>query len=326
MVEESEKGWLEIDLNKTPEAPVEAVVEELPPVQPEPAKVEATPEPVEPPKEQPSKGIDRRIQKALARATAAERRAAELESRQVELEQRLQQRSQDAARREDAAVSTFRQGVEAKLAAAEKVFVDAYNSGDSAALLTAQKDISRAQADLRDLELWERQTRAAPQPQLQPQPPAPPQQEFQPPEIPEAALSWVNSNPWFGAGPGKDFLATRLAGIISDKLVAAGEDPADPEFYAEVTRQLVEQMPRMARLVGGQDSRQPEPQVSQPRSPVAAPSRRGATSNKVRLDERQAAMATRLGIPIEEYAYQQQRVDAVKDDAGYTPIVLKPRT
>lgn len=322
MVEENDKGWLEIDLNKAPEAPVEAVVEETPPTQPEPARVEATPEPVEPPKEQPSKGIDRRIQKALARATAAERRAAELESRQAELEQQLQQRSQDAARREDAAVSTFRQGVEAKLTAAEKAFVDAYNSGDSTALLSAQKEISRAQADLRDLELWERQAKAAPQPQ----PPAPPQQEFRPPEIPEAALNWVNSNPWFGAGPGKDFLATRLAGIISDKMVAAGEDPSDPEFYVEVTRQLVEQMPRMARLVGGQEPRQPEPQVSQPRSPVAAPSRRGATTNKVRLDERQAAMATRLGIPIEEYAYQQQRVDAVKDDAGYTPIVLKQRT
>lgn len=328
MTNQEQQGWLEIDINKAPEGQVEPVVDEAPkPVDPEPVRAEVAPELPEPPKEQPSKGIDRRIQKALARATAAERRAAELEARQQELQQQLEAQTQNVARREDAAVSTFRQGVEAKLTAAKKAFTDAYNSGDSQALLQAQEQMSEAQADLRDLTLWEKQAKAAPAPQPQAQPQ--PQPQYQPqyqPNVPEAALAWAQENSWFGNGPDADIVATRAATGISDKLILEGQlSPDDPEFYTEVTRRLVRAMPYMANVVGGQEPRRPDPQVSQPRSPVASPSRRGAASTKVRIDERQAAMASRLGIPLEEYAYQQQRVDAVKDDAGYTPIVIKNR-
>lgn len=318
MTEEADKGWVDINLDK-PAAPIEAIVEPTPTA--EPAQAEVAPAPEETPKDQPSKGIDRRIRKALEAKTQAERIAAEKEAMIQDLQKRLADRDADANRRENVAISTYRQGVEAKLTAAKKAFADAYKSGDDQALVAAQEALGNAQIELRDIDKWEAAQKATPSPASVPAPaPVPPPV----PQIPEEAVQWCNANPWFGTAPGKDMMATKVATYISDSLVNEGYDPNDREFYEEVNRRLVAELPRMAKVLG-QDNRQPEPKVVQPRSPVAAPSRRSSSGNKVRIDERQVAMASRLGLPLEEYAYQQHRLDNEKDSAGYTPITLMPR-
>jgi hypothetical protein len=312
MAEEKE-GWVEVTLGSEAAPKVETVV--VPSEEPAPTTSSTESE--------VPKGIDKRIRKALDKATKAEHLAAAREAEIADLRKQLEERNRDADRRENAAVSTFKTGIEAKMAAAEKQFADAYKSGDDQALVAAQREMNRAQTELYNLEQWERtqanKPAAAPAARQVPSAPA------TAPGLPQAAIDWCNEHPWFGTGPGKDEVATRLAAAISDEILRSGDfESDDPEFYKEVTKRLIEESPRAARLIQGSDARQSE-QPRQPRSPVAAPSRRTPGSGKVRISDRQEAMAGRLGLGTEDYAYQQQVIDTLKDDAGYTPIRVLPR-
>jgi hypothetical protein len=122
----------------------------------------------------------------------------------------------------------------------------------------------------------------------------------------------MDSNPWFGRGANADRLATAAAVAISDDLVTEGYDPSSAEFYEEVEKRLVAEMPRMASKIS---KGEPEP-----RKPVVAGQSR-TPSRRIRLDEGTVRASNRLGATLEDTARYMEKIQDAGD--GYVNIDVK---
>ena len=131
-------------------------------------------------------------------------------------------------------------------------------------------------------------------------------------KIKVAEKRFQDSNPWFGRGPNADRLATAAAVAISDDLVTEGYDPTSTEFYEEVEKRLVAEMPRMSSKIS---KGEPEP-----RKPVVAGQSR-TPSRRIRLDEGTVKASQRLGATMEDTARYLEKIQDAGD--GYVNIDIK---
>lgn len=259
--------------------------------------------------------VKRRIAREVAKRKSVEEAAL---ARIRELEAQLENSKKSTSERETAALGTFQQGLEAKLEAAKKKYEDAYDAADKSALSAAQVELNDIQFQLNALKMAPKPKAEAPK-----EPPKQVQQQQQqgpsPDDLPDATVEWLNKNPWFGRGAGKDVLATQTATLISDTLVEEGWDADSPEFYTEVERRLVAEMPRTAELLGR------KPETRKPVPPVNGQTRRPGQGGKgVAVTQGQLAMAEKLGVPKERYAAQVKAIEEAGPDQ-YTPIIISRR-
>lgn len=206
---------------------------------------------------------------------------------------------------ESTANQVFRDSLQEKLKAAKAKWDAAYDAADKEAMFAAQSEMMATQVDLKALEAWQRNAETKPAPQ-KPQPQAPKQQ------IAPVTKQWMDNNPWFGRGENADRSATALAVAISDDLMQEGFDPASQDFYEEVEKRLLAEMPRMANKLSG---REPEP-----RKPVVAGQSRNP-SRRVRLDEGTVRASQRLGASLEDTARYAEAIQNAGD--GYVTIDIK---
>lgn len=206
---------------------------------------------------------------------------------------------------ESTANQVFRDSLQEKLKAAKAKWDAAYDAADKEAMFAAQSEMMATQVDLKALEAWQRNAETKPAPQ-KPQPQAPKQQ------IAPVTKQWMDNNPWFGRGENADRAATALAVAISDDLMQEGFDPASQDFYEEVEKRLLAEMPRMANKLSG---REPEP-----RKPVVAGQSRNP-SRRVRLDEGTVRASQRLGASLEDTARYAEAIQNAGD--GYVTIDIK---
>lgn len=206
---------------------------------------------------------------------------------------------------ESTANQVFRDSLQEKLKAAKAKWDAAYDAADKEAMFAAQSEMMATQVDLKALEAWQRNAETKPAPQ-KPQPQAPKQQ------IAPVTKQWMDNNPWFGRGENADRAATALAVAISDDLMQEGFDPASQDFYEEVEKRLLAEMPRMATKLSG---REPEP-----RKPVVAGQSRNP-SRRVRLDEGTVRASQRLGASLEDTARYAEAIQNAGD--GYVTIDIK---
>ena len=202
---------------------------------------------------------------------------------------------------------TLNTAVEAQVEAAKRKIKDAYESGDSDALVSAQQELASAQYR------FEQARAARPQPPQQPQQQAPlqeqgfqqqyPQHAPQPqafqqpaPQPDSRAVDWQRKNAWFGS----DDEMTSFALGVHKKLVEGGVDPRTPEYYERIDARLRQVFPEKFSLEEGSPTRQREKLPAT----VVAPQTRSAGSKKIVLSKSQIAIAKRLGVPVEEYARQ----------------------
>lgn len=282
------KDWVEVEV-----APTET------------PKADVTPVETAPEEEKVGHRAEKRIKQLLARVKDAEDRASRAESEAAAKAKEAADALEKAKGTETSAHTVYRNSLQDKIKVAEKRFQDAYNAADSDAILAAHTDLIEARLDFKALDAWERSNKVE-------APPAPQPQQQQQVQLAPATKEWMDSNPWFGRGPNADRLATAAAVAISDDLVAEGFDPTSTEFYEEVEKRLVAEMPRMSSKIS---KGEPEP-----RKPVVAGQSR-TPSRRIRLDEGTVKASQRLGATMEDTARYLEKIQDAGD--GYVNIDIK---
>ena len=189
--------------------------------------------------------------------------------------------------------------VDAQLQTARQAYKEAYESGDSDAVVKAQEYLSRATIDsdrynIAKQRADQRLSVEQAQPEQQRQAVAPQQAAPPPPrqEDPKAR-GWAEKNAWFG----QDEVMTYAAFGIHRKMVEEeGFDPMSNEYYTEVDRRMVSEFPAKlgVKKTGGST------QVAPAGSSASRNIKKGRRT--VTLTPSQVAMAKRLNVPISEYA------------------------
>ena len=187
----------------------------------------------------------------------------------------------------------FEQRVTGSTEAAKQRLAASIAAGDVEAQVEAQAEMANLAMENTRLQRvkYDREVRAqAPVPartpaQSTPQPAAPDPQ----------ADAWASKNAWFGS----DNAMTYTAFDIHKKLVEdEGFDPNTTEYYSEVDKRIRLEFPHKFDSV--------ERSTGQPAQNVAS-AKRPATKGRrktVRLTPSQVVIATKLGVPLEEYAKQ----------------------
>ena len=190
---------------------------------------------------------------------------------------------------------------EVELSMAKKAYKEAYEAGDSDALVEAQLAISEA-----TLKLDRAKTM---------QPIEPKGQEYNIPQItPEAPeqdpklTTWLDSNDWYGGETPEEDEMTGLAITIHNRLAREfGEKyVGTDEYYSKISDTIRKRFPdyfgadEESEVVEVQKT--PVKTRAKPAASVVAPATRSVAPKKVHLTPTQVQIAKRLGVPLELYA------------------------
>ncbi len=278
-------------------------------------------EPVDDPTEDELASYDEKVQQRIKKFTRGyhderrakeealrEREAAEAFARQIlEENKKLQQQLSTGSKQ---FIETSQNAAEIELVAAKKRFKEAYESGDADAIAEAQAEIAEATLkvnrakELRPIEVREQEFKAAPVEKA--------------PPLPRRTQRWVEENSdWWGkdeemtaAAMGLDRKLQREYGpdyVGSDEYFKAIDKTMRkrfPEFFAETrSDEEDEDPPQRKRSEPADEDDEPPRRAAKPAA-VVAPASRSTPPNRIRLKASEAAIARRLGVPLEEYARQ----------------------
>ena len=191
-------------------------------------------------------------------------------------------------------IQSAKKQVEGELAVAKNQYRQAYESGESEAILEAQTALNTAQIRLEKVNgLKPKQIQA-----LQPQEtPVQTQVDAPQPQVQrdEKAETWREENSWFGS----DDEMTAFALGLHNKLTKEGVDPKTDTYYEKINARMQQVFPD--QFAGGAEETESTQRKS---SNVVAPATRSTAPNKIRLTQSQVAIAKKLGVPLEIYAKQ----------------------
>jgi hypothetical protein len=232
-----------------------------------------------------------------------EREAAETFAKQVyEENQRLKGQLKTGS---EVFIEQNKSTAQMELEAAKKKYKDSYESGDSEGVAEAQMQITKATLRIDRAE------------QMRPieEPDTPPPQTQNKPNLTPRTQRWVEENSdWFGA----DQEMTMAAMGLDKKLKTQyGDDYAGTEeYFRTIDKTMRKRFPEHFVDVQSHEEDDSSYQSQNPdeddrparratkiASPVA-PATRSTPPNRIRLKASEAAIARRLGVPIEEYAKQ----------------------
>jgi len=190
-------------------------------------------------------------------------------------------------------IATAAHSATLELNAAKQSYKDAYDSGDTDALVEAQEKLSNASFQLNQIKNY----RPAP---LQQEDFAVQQQQEQSVSRPDnRALSWQERNTWFG----QDEEMTAAALGLHEKLKRNGVVVGSDDYYATLDKTM--------RRRFSENFDEPETRNSRTRSgTVVASAARSTSPNKVRLKASQIQLAKKLGLTPEQYAREAIKLEA----------------
>jgi hypothetical protein len=234
-----------------------------------------------------------------------ERRAKELALReQQELERYTQQliaENRDlkgtVGKNQTALLGQAKQSVASELEQAKKAYKDAYEAGDSEAVLNAQEALTNAKIKADRLEairipsLQDEYTTVDTASNTENTAPAP---------VDERAAQWAKSNTWFGV----DDEMTSFALGLHNKLVKSGVDPQSDDYYDALNARMREVFPNDFDYVSEDIRHSDNKRATRRPANVVAPATRSTAPKKVTLTQTQVNLAKRLGVPLKDYAAQ----------------------
>jgi myosin heavy subunit len=257
--------------------------------------------------------VSEAVQKRIAKLTARMRESERREQAALEYARGLQNQAQELQQKlvhtDYSRLNEAKTRLETQQATLKAIIKKAREENDIDTETEATQRLSELVMEQRQVSGWlQTQEQQIRQPQ-QAQPPAPPQQAYQPQAQPQfqpqqaaapspKAEEWASRNKWFG----QDRVLTYAAwGIHQTLLENEGFDPSSDEYYTELDRRLREEFPkRFPDEIPQQTNRQ------QRSAPAVAPATRSSGINSarrtVRLSPSQVAIAKKLNVPLEEYA------------------------
>jgi len=231
-----------------------------------------------------SEGVKKRIQH-FSKGYHEERRAKEAAQREKDEALRLAQALVEENKKLQGSLG---QGQQALLEQAKKVvsneveqakakYKQAYEAGDSDALVAAQEELTAAKIRA------ERVNNFKPAPLQREQPVVQPAPE---PKVDSQALAWQEANPWFG----KNRRMTAVALEIHNELVEGGVDPTTDTYYEKINSEVRKMFPDAF------------PSEKPRKTNVVAPATRSTAPRKIVLTQSAVNLAKRLGLTNEQYA------------------------
>ena len=284
--------------NKKPEIEFEVEGDDVEVVDDTPEEDRGRPPMKEPPAEvtdeelaQYSEGVKKRIQH-FSKGYHEERRAKEAAFREREEAVRLAQQLMEENKKlqttqgqtQQVLLEQAKRVVENELLEAKRKYKEAYESGDSDALVAAQEELTAAKIKADRVSNFKPAPVQAEKPVVQPDP-QPVQQEQV--KVDPKAAAWQEANPWFG----QDDEMTALALTVHRKLVESGVSPNSDEYYERINTRMRQVFP---------DAFPSEKPVK--KSAVVAPATRSTAPKKIVLTKSQVNIAKRLGLTNEQYA------------------------
>jgi hypothetical protein len=258
--------------------------------------------------------VQARIKK-LGKGYHDERRAKEEALREREAAEKLTKQLWDQNRKlqeqvslgSKAYIEQSKSSAEMEFDNAKKRFKEAVESGDYDAQTEAQVEISRATLNLdkvqnmRPLQVEENDV------QIQ-------QRSTNQPSVTQKDQSWMQKNTWFGTDP--EMTASALG--LHQKLAKehGAEFVGSDEYYKRVDATMRRRFPEYYDDTQSYEDDAPSKKASEPAyedepprratkpANVVAPASRSTPPNRVKLKASEAAIARRLGVPIELYAKQ----------------------
>lgn len=198
-------------------------------------------------------------------------------------------------------IESVKKTAEMELKDAEKEYQEAYESGDSAKVLAAQKKLNQATLRMDKVSNF----RPAPlqEEKIEVQtPPSTPQIKVDP-----KAQAWQQQNSWFG----EDEEMTSLALGLHEKLKKEGVAISSQEYYRRIDETMRKRFPeRFEAEEADTEEQKPAPTKATKPSTVVAPATRSTSSKKVRLTQSQIALAKKFGLTPEQYAQELLKMEA----------------
>jgi len=235
-----------------------------------------------------SEGVKKRIQH-FSKGYHEERRAKESAFREREEALRLAQNLVEENKRLQGSLG---QGQQALLEQAKKVvaneveqakqkYKQAYESGDSDALVAAQEELTGAKIKFERVNNFKPAVAKPEVPVVQTAPRPEPQVQ-----VDTKARAWQDANPWFGS----DDEMTAVALTVHKRLVESGVNTASDEYYEKINSRVRQLFPDAFPLEKVR------------KSSVVAPATRSTAPKKIVLTQSQVSIAKRLGLTNEQYA------------------------
>jgi len=195
-------------------------------------------------------------------------------------------------------LESAKRAVEMEMAEAERAYQEAYESGDSAKVLEAQKKLNRASikidkvTNFRPAPLQEEKYEVQQQPE--------PAQKIR---VDPTAVNWQKENTWFG----DDKEMTSLALGLHEKLKEEGVVVSSQEYYRRIDQTMRKRFPERFEDQSESDEK---PTRATKSSMVVAPATRSTQSKRIRLSQTQQALAKKLGLTNEQYAAEQIKLES----------------
>ena len=234
-----------------------------------------------------------------------EREAAEKLAKQLwEQNRKLQQQVSLGSR---AYIEQSKSSAEMEFENAKKKYKEAYESGDSDAVVDAQAEVSRATLNLDKVQNMRPLQTEENDVQIQ-------QRSTNQPNVSQRDQRWMQKNTWFGTDP--EMTASALG--LHQKLAKeqGAEFIGSDDYYKKVDATIRRRFPEYFEDTQSNEDDVPSKKTSEPvyedepprratkPANVVAPASRSTPPNRIRLKASEAAIARRLGVPLEEYAKQ----------------------
>ena len=244
-----------------------------------------------------SDSVQKRINKLTYKLRETERQNEEALSwaQKVQEENATLKKKADSAN--TAMFSEYDTRINTELDSAKAEYKDAFDRGDTDAIVTANEKLSRLSVESESLRrVSEQRKKTAEETPVVEKLLSPPQNPSAQPAPPDPkAQQWASKNPWFGEDQGLTFAAFGL----HRELMEEGFDGKTDDYYTELDT-------RLAKYGINSDNGDREQVSDSPVQRVASPTRqarsKNARSKTVKLTQSQVAIAKKLGVPLEEYA------------------------
>ena len=222
-------------------------------------------------------------------AEQAAREKAELEAMAARLVEENKKLKGTVGQNQQAMLEQAKKMAERELEEAKAKFKQAYDAGESDAVVAAQEELTTAKLKSERVNNLKLPALQESESEVQTQTTAP--------AVDDRAVEWQKANTWFGP----DDEMTSFALGLHQKLVKQGINPRSDEYYEKIDSRMRQVFPDAF-----DDVEEDEPEETKPRrkTNVVAPATRSTAPKKIVLTQTQVALAKRLGVPLEEYAKQ----------------------
>lgn len=277
-----------------------------------------------------TRGAQKRIRQLIRQRKERDEEINKLRSEVEKLQSTVGYRERELTETVKSNIEATTNQLQSRLEQAKLLYRKASEQGDTEGMLNAQDEMSKARAEevaLRQqreainshAERLEREEKARPAQQAAQQPQNP-QPQYDP-----KAIEWARKNTWFG----KDQLLTNAALSVDAQLKQEGFDPTDDEYYEEVDARLSAQFPSILKAAPHQVATEQPNTTAETRAPQSKPSQvvsgasrspktSSSNKNRVKLSQRDVALAQKWGIPLEQYAAEKLKAEQAEGD--YTTV------